>query len=67
MRKILAKFQWQILAGTMWLFCGCGVFKEKINEVKQSVMAIQDPTERGLVWIAIAIVVSAVIRAHFNK
>ena len=36
-------------------------------EIQQSASSIQNPTERGLMYIATAVVISAVFRAIFNE
>ena len=48
------------------LFIGCGN-GEKLNEITSEIGAIPDPTERGLMYIALAIFISAIIKAIFNE
>jgi hypothetical protein len=44
----------------------CGLDKE-IDKVSETVNAVSDPVERGLTWVAVAIVVNGILRALFNK
>jgi hypothetical protein len=41
--------------------CNCS------NIIKDAAAGISDPTERGLMYVATAIVLAAVIKALFNK
>ncbi len=47
-----------------FLSINCG---DPIREITKTIDAMPDPTERGLMYIAFAIIFSAIIRAIFNK
>lgn len=47
------------------LLSSCGL-NEKANEVADVVSKVPDPIERGLIWVAIAIVLNGVIRGIMN-
>lgn len=64
MRKIMA-------VGLMYLLSvaltGCAAIEQEYNSGKDWIFSIQDPTERGLAYIAAAILMSAIIRAIANR
>lgn len=45
------------------LFIGCG---DGFNKVLRTIDDMPDPTERGLMYVALAIIISAIIKACFN-
>jgi hypothetical protein len=55
------------------LICPLGVFltscglDEEVDKLSETVNAVSDPVERGLTWIAVAIVANGILRALFNK
>lgn len=65
--KNLVKTGYMAMVSLIFLLAsGCGI-SENIEAKKQAVMAIQDPTERGLAYIAIAILLAGLMRAIYNK
>jgi len=52
---------------TILLLTGCAEIKQSYSEFISLGMGIEDPTERGLAYVAIAIIISAVIRGFLNK
>ena len=50
-----------LVACAMLLLVGC------LKQTHDAASSISDPTERGLMYIASALVFAAVIRAFFNK
>lgn len=51
----------------IWGLVGCAEIERDIEVKQQAIMAIQDPTERGLAYIAASIIIAAIIRGIFNK
>lgn len=49
------------------LLSGCAAEKQALNDAMENIQMIQDPIERGLSWIALSILVSAIIRAFANE
>jgi uncharacterized protein YcfL len=57
-----------IVSITALLLTGCGSEITQFNhEVKAMVTNINDPTERGLAYVAGAIIISSIIRGFLNK
>ena len=52
-----------LLSGLLWL-SGCSSYCKQLHDETTS---IQDPTERGLMYVAISIIIAAIIRGFMNK
>jgi len=55
------------LLATALLIAGCSEIHNFYNKAISPVTEIADPTERGLTYVAMALIISAVIRGFLNR
>ena len=65
MKKLLLITEILLVAGITLGFVGCGL-NEEIDIQKRAIAAISNPIERGMVYIAISVVINAIIRGIMN-
>jgi len=54
---------WMWACLPLLLLAGC----DELNPIKDEFLTISDPTERGLAYVATAIIIAACVRAVMNK
>ena len=63
MKKQTSKMKWAVIVGSGVLLCLTGC----TETIHKAAAGIADPTERGCMYIATAIIISAIIRAFANE
>lgn len=60
--KTFLRFGHVVAIGLIVLLCvsGCGIGSE-VDSIKETIKTLQDPNERGLCWLALAVVIHGIL------